>query len=140
MSYAPPPAEPELAGDERVVTIDLDDATPLDVLRAAAELRSAGCYDVEARVSSSGEGAHVKAWIGADAIDEAGVERLRIGAGDHAKRTELDREHRVKPPQILFTRKPDGEAGPWTTPVDAARELVARSERYPSTAPWWFDP
>lgn len=126
-----PPPERPVHGDRRLVTVDLDDAVPLDAYRAVATLRDAGAGDVEVRVSSSGEGFHVRGWVDADEFDAEGVERLRLAAGDHPKRTMLDRTHRLKPPQMLFTRKPGREAGPWhDDPAPAAAELRRRSDRY----------
>lgn len=96
------------------VTLDLDDATPLDVARGYYGLRSVGAADIEVRVSSSGDGYHVRAWFDGEPDPET-VETLRYQYGDHAKRVRLDRTHDVKPPQMLFTHKSsnDGDAGPW---------------------------
>jgi hypothetical protein len=129
--YAPPPPARETATGEHPVTLDLDDADPLDLFRAVSRLRGAGAYGVEARVSASGEGFHVRGWLDADEADEGTVERLRLAAGDHPRRTRFDREHHIKPQQVLFASKPGGEAGPWhANPFDAAAELRARSDRY----------
>jgi len=130
--YAPdPPARDSWTGERRV-TVDLDDAVPFDLYRAWFRLRDAGAYEVEARVSSSGEGFHVRAWFDAEAVDEAAVEDLRYGAGDHPRRVRMDREHHIKPGQVLFTRKGDGEAGPWhSDPWEAADNLRRRSRRGP---------
>lgn len=125
-----PPERPTAIG-ERKITVDLDNADPFDLYRAWSVLADAGAYDIEGRVSASGEGCHVRGWVGADDVDEAGVEALRLSAGDHPRRTQMDREHAAKPPQILFGSKPGGRAGPWhSNPFDAARELRARSHRY----------
>lgn len=129
--YAPPPPERESWTGERRVTVDLDDARPFDVARAWYCLRDAGAHEIEARVSASGEGFHVRAWFDADDVDGLDVERLRYAVGDHPRRVEMDRAHNVKPGQVLFTRKPSGEAGPWhADPWDAADELLARSGRF----------
>lgn len=116
---------------ERRVTVDLDEAEPLDATRAFFGLRRAGAHEVEVRVSSSGEGFHVRAWFDADDVTALDVETLRLSAGDHPRRTFMDRDHQLKPQQVLFTRKGDGDAGPWhTDPFDAADELRARSDRF----------
>jgi hypothetical protein len=96
------------------VTLDLDDATPLDAARGYYGLKDAGADDVEIRVSSSGDGFHVRAWFSGPRDPDV-VEDLRFQYGDHAKRVLLDRTHDVKPPQMLFTYKESnaGAAGPW---------------------------
>jgi hypothetical protein len=117
---------------ERRVTVDLDDAVPLDLYRAWSVLEDAGCYDLAARVSSGGEGFHVRGWVDADDLDAEQVERVRYLAGDHPRRVRMDRLHRSKPQQVLFTRKGDAEAGPWhTDPWEAADDLRRRSSRGP---------
>jgi hypothetical protein len=113
---------------ERVITVDLDDCRPFDIVRAVYGLRAAGAVDVAARVSSGGEGAHVRGFIEAD---ERTADRLRRSLGDHARRAYMDRTHVLKPDNILFSAKPDGEAGPWRSdPFLAADDLRRRSERY----------
>lgn len=129
---APEPPERPTAIGERVVTVDLDDADKLDLLRAWHTLDDAGAYDIEARTSSSGEGFHVRGWIDDDDADELDIETIRLAAGDHPRRTFMDRDHTHKPSQVVFTRKGDAEAGPWhSDPWDAADELVLRSDRGP---------
>lgn len=124
------PDDPAPRG-ERVVTVDLDDATPLDLYRSWSMLADAGAYDLEARVSSSGEGFHVRGWVDAEAVDAEGVEQLRYVAGDHPRRTYMDRTHVLKPSNVTFTRKPGGDAGPWhPDPFAAADELRKRSDRH----------
>lgn len=116
---------------ERPVTLDVDDATRFDVLRAFHGLRAAGCDDVEVRVSSGGSGVHVRGWV-SDDVDPEVVEVMRLTHGDHARRTYMDRAHALKPQQVCFSRKPDGDAGEWyRDPEPAIRELVKRSERGP---------
>lgn len=127
----PEPPEREAWTGEYRVTVDLDDADPLDVVRTWHGLTDAGAYDVEARVSASGEGFHVRAWVDADEWDEQTVECMRLAVGDHPRRVWMDREHVHKPAQVLFSRKPTGEAGPWRpTPWRAAQDLQRRSDRH----------
>lgn len=117
--------------EERKVTVDLDDADPFDAVRAWSELERAGCVDIEARVSSGGEGFHVRGFVDADLLDAADVEALRYRAGDHPRRTYMDRTHVLKPTNVVFTRKGDREAGPWRSDVWAAvDDLRRRSERF----------
>lgn len=127
----PDPPDRDTWTGERRVTLDLDDATPLDLYRAWQTLADAGAYDLRARVSAGGEGFHVRGFVDADAVSESGVEALRHTAGDHPRRIEMDRTHANKPPQVLFSAKPKGKAGLWReTPEQAIRDLRIRSERY----------
>lgn len=125
-----PPKRPSVTGDRRV-TVDLDEATPLDLWRSWRELDLAGCYEIRARVSSGGEGFHLRAFIDADRADESDVEQIRLIAGDHPRRAAMDRRHAAKPPQVLFSSKPGGEASQWyRRPENAVRALCRRSERF----------
>ena len=131
MTGAGPPAEfsRESWTGERRVTVDLDDCRPFDVVRAVYHLRHAGATEVESRVSASGNGAHVRAWFDDDDVTADAVESLRRSAGDHAKRTEMDRQHKAKPQQVLFTSKGDRQAGEWRAdPWLVADELIRRSD------------
>jgi hypothetical protein len=101
-SAVDPPTERFEGADDRPVTVDLDGCSAVDVHRAFSVLRRAGADGIEGRVSQSGEGAHVRGWVCADEWSPAGVERLRLRAGDHSRRTRLDRTHKRKPPQVLF--------------------------------------
>jgi len=142
----PEPPSRETWTGERRVTVDLDDARPFEVVRTWHYLAGAGCYDLQARVSASGEGFHVRGWLDAADADEADVERLRLGGGDHVRRVDMDREHHIKPGQVLFTRKGDAEAGPWREePWRAVDDLFRRSDRADRDDPrayrvtGWFD-
>jgi hypothetical protein len=126
--------DPEGEHETYAVTVDLDDADGFDVIRAYRTLVEAGAEDVAARVSSGGEGAHVRGWIDAD---PSVVEAVRYAAGDHPRRTFMDRTHVLKPTNITFTRKPDGEAGPWRSdPWRAVDDLERRSERFGPRQGW----
>jgi hypothetical protein len=96
-------------------TVDLDDPTDMDILKAWNRLADHGDGEVYGRVSSSGEGVHLKV----HGCDEDTVERLRRLCGDDVKRRDFDAKTRLKPKQILFSSKPgqDG-AGEWTTDMD----------------------
>lgn len=148
MSGAAPPTSfrrPSYTGERRV-TVDLDDARPLDAARAFYQLRNAGAHEIDVRVSAGGEGFHVRAWFDAADVTALDVENLRLGAGDHPRRTFMDRDHKAKPQQVLFTRKVDAEAGPWRSdPWRAVDDFYARSDRTPDAddpAPYrvkgWF--
>jgi len=96
-------------------TIDLDDPTELAVERAWQRLKGHGEGTVYGRVSSSGEGVHLKV----HGCDEDTVERLRAVCGDDQKRRDFDANSELKPKQILFSSKPDSEgASEWTTDID----------------------
>lgn len=107
---------------ERRVTIDIDDADALDVVRTWHNLRAAGGYDIEARVSQSGEGFHVRAWFREGDVDALDVETMRLTFGDHARRTWMDREHTSKPQQVLFTGASEWVGDPFVA-ADEKRQI-----------------
>lgn len=109
-------------------TIDLDDPTDMDVLKAWHRLADHGDGEVYGRVSSSGSGVHLKV----HGCDEETVEYLRRVCGDDPKRIAFDEGTALKPKQILFSSKPDEEgAGDWTT--DMERVLAEYRRRCPAT-------
>lgn len=137
----PAPPERESYTGERRVTVDLDTARPFDVVRAWTVLESAGAYDLKARVSSGREGFHVRAWFDADDADERSVERLRLAAGDHTRRVDMDRRHTIKPPQVLFEGAAPWRSDPWRAADDLMR-LSRRHDRDDPRSPrvtGWFD-
>jgi len=122
-------------GEEtRRVTADIDDAVPFDVVRGWRVFASEGVREIHGRVSAGGEGVHVRGVVDADA---AAVKEIRYASGDHARRTYMDRTHALKPTNITFTRKPDGEAGPWRADVWAVvDDLTQSSARFGPGAGW----
>jgi len=109
-------------------TIDLDDPTELDVLKAWNRLERHGDGQVYGRVSSSGTGVHLKV----HGCDEDTVERLRRLCGDDQKRRDFDANTELKPKQILFSSKPGQEgAGEWTQ--DRERVMSEYRRRCPVT-------
>jgi len=112
-------------------TIDLDDPRPIDILKAWHRLADHGDGHVHGRVSSSGEGVHLKV----HGCDEETVARLRRLCGDDRKRREFDAATDLKPKQILFASKPTGTAGEWTDDLDRVlaeyRRRASVSTRYP---------
>ena len=113
-------------------TVDLDDPTDMDILKAWNRLADHGDGEVYGRVSSSGEGVHLKV----HGCDEDTVERLRRVCGDDVKRRDFDAGTDLKPKQILFSSKPaGGEAGEWTTDREAVlaayRRRAPAAVRYP---------
>lgn len=116
-------------------TVDLDDPTEMEILRAWNHLQGHGEGVVHGRVSSSGSGVHLKV----HGCDAETVKRLRQIAGDDQKRRDFDASTRLKPKQILFSEKPTGEgAGEWTTDRDHLiaeyRRRAPPSVRYPNAA------
>jgi len=118
-SAVDPPTERFDGAQYRPVTIDLDDCSAVDVHTAFSALRAADADGIEGRVSQSGEGAHVRGWVCAEGFSPADVERLRLRAGDHSRRTRLDRTHKRKPPQVLF----QGASDWFSDPEAVCREL-----------------
>lgn len=107
-------------------TIDLDDPSTLDVIRAWNRLADHGDGVVHGRISSSGSGVHLKV----HGCDEQTVEHLRLVCGDDPKRRRFDRESNLKPQQILFASKPTGSAGDWST--DREQVLAEYKQRAPA--------
>lgn len=109
-------------------TVDLDDPSELDVQQAWNRLAEYGDGRVLGRVSSSGEGVHLKVHgVEPDRVDEA-----RRRCGDDAKRRDFDANTALKPKQILFSEKPDREgASEWTDDID--RVLSEYRRRCPTS-------
>lgn len=109
-------------------TIDLDDPTDMEILKAWNRLADHGDGEVYGRVSSSGSGVHLKV----HGCDEETVDELRLLCGDDEKRRRFDRSTDLKPKQILFSSKPGAEgAGDWTT--DRDRVMSEYQRRAPAT-------
>jgi hypothetical protein len=118
-SAVDPPTERFEEADYRPATVDLDDCDCIDVHRSFRVLERADAKGIEGRVSQSGTGAHVRGWVCAEGFSPADVERLRLRAGDHSRRTRLDRTHKRKPPQVLFA----GASEWFADPEAVCREL-----------------
>lgn len=127
--------KPPSGGEEtRRVTADIDDATPFGIVRAWRVFASEGVREIRGRVSSGGEGVHIRGVVDADA---AAVEEIRYAAGDDARRTYMDRTHVLKPTNITFTRKPGGEASPWRADVwRVVDDLTQSSARFGPGEGW----
>jgi hypothetical protein len=110
------------------VTLDLDDPHPVEVQRAWYRLRDAGVERVQGRVSSSGDGVHLRAF-GYDGGREA-CDRLRRDAGDHGVRVEYDNVYGRKPRQILFDSKGDNDAGPWVDTLPSIIDAYLQATRW----------
>lgn len=112
-------------------TVDLDDPSEFDVLRVWNRLGRYGDGHVFGRVSSSGEGVHLKV----HGCDADLVPQIRRECCDDAVRRQFDSETALKPKQILFASKPTGEAGEWTDDVEDVladyRRRAPVSTRYP---------
>jgi len=93
-------------------TVDLDDPSELDIIRSWEIMSDYGDGHVHGRVSSSGRGVHLKV----HGCSNREVAYIRGVCGDDVKRQQYDAETTLKPPQILFSSKPDGgHAGEWST-------------------------
>lgn len=107
-------------------TIDLDDPTPADVIESWTILTQYGEGRVYGRVSSSGQGVHLKV----HQCDPRESLAARVEAGDDLRRLELDLGTDLKPKQIMFSDKPASDgAGEWT------RDLSAVIENYRDRCP-----
>lgn len=98
-----------------MISIDLDEPTVMRVVSSWHSLDKLG--EVQGRVSSSGNGVHLKCFNHGLSEDKITVVRHRLG--DDKRRIALDQNSEIKPDQIAFTDKLDletgkwGEAGPW---------------------------
>lgn len=109
-------------------TVDLDDPSEFEVLKAWNRLAGYGDGDVHGRVSSSGRGVHLKV----HSVDPEQVDLVRAVCGDDTRRRAFDAGSTLKPKQILFSSKPSGAtAGEWTTDREAL--LAAYRRRAPAT-------
>lgn len=107
-------------------TIDLDDPTPADVIESWLKLSQYGEGRVYGRISSSGEGVHLKVHNCSPRESLA----ARLECGDDLRRLEFDTTTDLKPKQILFSSKPASDgAGEWTTDLTAV--IDAYRERCP---------
>lgn len=107
-------------------TLDLDEPTEIEIIRKWQELMNHGDGRVFGRVSSSGEGVHLKV----HGCTETEAAHLREYLGDDPDRRRFDRDSTLKPKQILFTSKPGKEgAGEWRR--DRDRVLAEYRRRCP---------
>lgn len=109
-----------------IVTVDLDRPTVFQVVRSWHTLESFG-GTVRGRVSSSGEGVHLRA----DGCRTRGIaERERRIAGDDAKRIDLDIERDYRPSQVLFDSKGGKKAGSWVDDMESLLTEYQQSTGY----------
>lgn len=104
------------------ITLDLDDPTVFEVVRSWHRLDSFGRTEVEGRVSSSGNGVHLKVHGSRRPTDK--IDTIRRTLGDDGKRVDIDRDPSEQSPrQVLFGSKPSAgqSAGEWT---DDLRQLL----------------
>lgn len=104
------------------VTIDLDMADPLDIYKAWFNLLDLGADSIKGRVSSGGNGVHLKAY-------GFGTEwphyKIREMIGDDPMRIEKDRQKPWRPKGVLFDSKGDNQAGGWVDdPFSLVEELT----------------
>lgn len=113
-------------------TVDLDDPSEFDIIKAWNRMAKHGDGRVYGRVSSSGTGVHLKV----HGCSEATVARLRLVCGDDTKRIQFDENSDLKPKQILFSSKPNGAvAGDWSQRMETVladyRRRCPVGVRYP---------
>jgi hypothetical protein len=113
-------------------TLDLDDPSEIEILKAWRRLSRFGDGRVKGRVSSSGSGIHLKV----HGCSEAESRKARLICGDDPKRVKFDQESDLKPKQIMFSSKPAAEgASEWTPDMESVlgeyRRRCPVSTRYP---------
>jgi hypothetical protein len=107
-------------------TVDLDDPTLADVAEAWIRLTQYGEGIVFGRVSTSGQGVHLKV----HGCDPGESVAARVECGDDLRRMEFDAKTRLKPTQIMFSSKPASDgAGEWSR--DISEVMAAYRERCP---------
>lgn len=94
----------------RTVTVDLDDCTELDVMKAWKELERSGVVDMKGRISSGGNGVHLRGYAN---VSEQRMYEIRACARGDSKRIYWDSQHVYRPAQVMFTEKFGREASEW---------------------------
>jgi len=102
------------------VTTDLDDPTRFDIVQSWHRLENIS-ERIEGRISSSGNGIHMRGF-GVE-TDDGLAERYRRICGDDPFRIYLDKKMYWRPSQVLYDEKDGKRSGSW---VDTLTELLAR--------------
>lgn len=104
------------------ITVDLDDPSTFEIIKAWNRLERWGDGDVHGRVSASGTGVHLK--VHGFRGDVTDTLKPRAIVGDDPDRIYYDSAWEAKPKQILFASKPErgDHAGEWR---DNREELLA---------------
>lgn len=96
------------------VTIDLDRPSRLQITSTWYNLRYSRPMSLEGRISSSGEGVHIRATYHTPLTDRQSL-NIRRALGDDHQRIHYDETRPdAKPSQILFDKKNGKTAGQWT--------------------------
>lgn len=100
------------------VTVDLDKPTRLDIVSAWYNVKSIDPDgNVQGRISSSGEGVHIRSRPVAPFPVPINETERRV-CGDDPKRVDIDKENTIESNQVLWDTKYGKEAGEWTTDVN----------------------
>lgn len=103
-----------------MITVDLDNPTRFEVVKSWEEVKAFSDGFAEGRISSSGEGVHIRDRQVLPA--EVPInERARRVCGDDPTRIEGDKQNRMDRNQVLYSKKGDSEAGEWT---DSLEQLI----------------
>lgn len=94
----------------RYVTVDLDFPTVLQITTVWNRMEK-DCEIVQGRVSSSGNGVHLRGTE--PPTNDSVAEQLRRIYGDDPKRIQFDIERDNRPSQVLFDSKRGKDAGEW---------------------------
>jgi len=94
-----------------MISLDLDSPSVFEVTRAWFYLSRRGL--VQGRVSSSGNGIHIKCFK--HGLSEREIETIRMKLGGDTRRIEMDRNSDYKFDQIMFTSKENLETNRWET-------------------------
>ena len=105
------------------VTIDLDRPSRLQITAVWYNLRYSRPMSLEGRISSSGEGVHIRATYHTPLTDRQSL-NIRRALGDDHQRIHYDETRpEAKPSQILFDIKRGRAAGEWTTDIEHLQRM-----------------
>ena len=105
------------------VTIDLDRPSRLQITAVWYNLRYSRPMSLEGRLSSSGEGVHIRATYHKPLTDRQSL-NVRRALGDDHQRIHYDETRpEAKPSQILFDTKNGKTAGQWTGDLEHLQRM-----------------
>lgn len=107
----------------RYVTIDLDRPSRLQITAVWYNLLYSRPMSLEGRLSSSGEGVHIRATYHKPLTDRQSL-NVRRALGDDHQRIHYDETRpEAKPSQILFDTKNGKTAGQWTADLEHLQRM-----------------
>jgi hypothetical protein len=105
------------------VTIDLDRPSRLQITAVWYNLRYSRPMSLEGRISSSGEGVHIRATYHKPLTDRQSLNIRRALGDDHQRIYYDETRPEAKPSQILFDTKNGKTAGQWTADLEHLQRM-----------------